>query len=1037
MKRSGLALLVVVGVLGVLALLAVAFVTMAQLERRASQQRLHATRALLLARSGLEDAMARLETGQDPSASGNAYRGQDWDADGVLSSFEGQQGPPGPSFDACPVSQALHPSFHVRTSAANLDPALVGVDGRQRGCSGTLEGGPYVLKILPQAGFYLNGGDPASASTVGYNAVLKRMLGTLADALDREDGLSGDGPVAPLDGTDLIDLRPSSGWQSWEQVRDLGLGGSQAKLEVLKPFLALSAWVDRKVIAPHASTPPAQGTVYQSWAAIKLARPLAASGRAPDFERIGGNIVGRAPVGLAWARTRRPALVALFAGLKGVYLDEERASAMWTPPMDAIGRVKATALVNTWTSTDDCHLAVDRLLACTSELATWDQWNAFCDGIAFTGSSDLILAKRDILKANFNPNSDLNKFNPNVSLWRSVDKSDLLVYSTEFSLLSGASALDVESAGRVTGPDGRLLALRVLRAAVAPASRLTLTAQGEFVCEDLGDPSLAGDERAFRLPGQAGVPFLSSSQGTGKTWGHALGLVGLGSLGAALQSYPEPCTRPAGPLAVAPAAYDGNLQLASVETPDDAWYEVPSPPAVPVREMKLLARYTAGLDLDVADAVQPPLSTPDADKNQPDVQQVTTAQLGFSVLDAARPNTLYPDGCYSEKDRAPSYFDKGNADGFHGVVSFWLKPNHRISGRAHPFLKWTNFMSGLTDGESLDQFFFLGDCSSFDVDSLDPGASDGIVSQFEIGHQTGTDADLNREHRFAQGTGSPHVWGLITMYYDFRSPSQNDTGRLILDAHLEAGMTDSYPTAAGNDPVSASDITGDDLYGRHRISLGGGRPSQEYEVPAHAGSGADATFDELAVYDFGGAQVVTETPLVVKPADPETLASPATLASARFKEGRYYKESDYLGPYGDSAGALLTPPGPGRSAAEYFSPVLRLGGACRIRSLAWTQVVPQGLRAPADPGPEGGILLELVNVAGDGYLPDGIERPYADAAVSAVGRTVGVPFRLHAIFQPNLANKDNTPILDPLALDDVTVVYEPVGGRRILAWGTP
>jgi len=63
MRRKGLALLIVVGVLGILAMLAMAFLTMAQLERRASAQRLYATKALLLARSGVEDALARIATG--------------------------------------------------------------------------------------------------------------------------------------------------------------------------------------------------------------------------------------------------------------------------------------------------------------------------------------------------------------------------------------------------------------------------------------------------------------------------------------------------------------------------------------------------------------------------------------------------------------------------------------------------------------------------------------------------------------------------------------------------------------------------------------------------------------------------------------------------------------------------------------------------------------------------------------------------------------------------------------------------------------
>ena len=77
----------------------------------------------------------------------------------------------------------------------------------------------------------------------------------------------------------------------------------QAKLEALRPYLTLHAWVDRKVIAPNA-VPAMVGRAYTSWGEIKLAYPERAGSKAPDFERIpvqGGRIVGRAPVALAWA----------------------------------------------------------------------------------------------------------------------------------------------------------------------------------------------------------------------------------------------------------------------------------------------------------------------------------------------------------------------------------------------------------------------------------------------------------------------------------------------------------------------------------------------------------------------------------------------------------------------------------------------------------------------------------------------------------------------------------------------------------------
>ncbi len=1092
-RRRGLALILVTGVLGLLAVLAAAFVTMAQLERRASRQRLHATQAQLLARSGLEDALARLTNGQEASLAGTAFAGEDFDNDGSLS--------PGLEMDAevfqkgklnredCPARDALRPSFFVKDPAG--DPAPRPVEGRLRGYSGVLGAGTYALKVTGEDGIYVNGGDPSvpvNPAVPDYNLNLRRMLGILAEAIDREDGVNDGLPTDNVIGWALIDFRPPTGWKDLDAIKALAIQrGFLAKVEPLLPYLTTHARVDRKVIRPNAVPGPfpgMEGTDYRSWADIKLAheayplQPGTPEGKEPGFERIPvlptGKLVGRAPVDLDWARTRRPVLIALLADLKGLYLDESVATPLASG--DRIGTIRSAEIALGWgLPADDCRRVADRILTSTSALRTWDAWDAFCDAIPdtlLTGTTDLCQVKRDLLKANFNPNSRLNKFSPNTSLWKSVDKSDLLVYSTEFSLLPQAGAQALESVGRILGPDGRLLAQRLHSVSIAPAGLLTLSTQKEFVCDDLGDLLVAGDEGALRQPGflmPGEAPFITEGQGAGeKTWGHRLDVRGLypgswmdgDSAGASLQTFPEPVVDTGSglsPLSTRAADYDGSVQLATIETPEDAWYSVPAPgppPAVPVRDMKLLARYTATLDLDVSDATP---TRPPGDprwRNQPDVQQVTyvtglpgdPAQLSYGLLHPTRPNTLYPDGAYSEKDRALSYLDKDNANGIQGLISFWIKSNHALPAegvvRGHPFLKWTNFVEAVPfGGGARDQFFFLGDVASPSA-SIDISRS--IACQFEIAHST---SDDKKEHRFLRdGLLTPHRWSLITMYYDFRSPDgingegRHDCGELRIDAGIlgaDRGANDTYDST-GNDPVSASDITVDHLisppwtpevFGPHSLILGKGRPEGELEMVAHTGSGADATFDELAIYDFGGAG-----PDGIPEATLDTLDSPGVLAANRFKEGRHCKESAY------PAAGLAVPLGadldgdlfPDRRAPEYFSPPIRLGSPSRIRALAWTQVVPAGL-------PAGRILLELADPSGGDYLTDAsgkrIDQTFDCPAWSPVARTVDAPFRLHAVFQPNLADKENTPILDPLALDDVTVIYEPAGGRRIVAWG--
>ncbi len=1061
MKRSGLALIVVVGVLGVLAVLAAAFVTMAQLERKASQQRLNAAKAYLLARSGIEDALARVSMGQDPAYGGG---NRDGSTDGLLSGYEAAQevfhatgtGTPADQ-EGCPARHALRPSFF----AASLgNPARILVDGRDRGVSGRLsgdlgsDGNTYALKVTPESGFFLNGGDPMAIAVVGYNAVLRRVLGTLAEAIDREDGSNDGVPVDEVDGRKLIDLRPAGGWGSWAQIRDLALGGNQAKLETLRPYLALHAWVDKKVIAPNTTSAMADKD-YHSWGEIKLdhalnpSLPAVPGSRSPDFERINGRIVGRAPVDLSWARTRRPALIALLANLGGLTLDEYRALPFYfgIPGNDLVGTLRSAKIPLDWTApSDDCRNTADAILASTSELATWSQWNDFCDTLPMTGSSDIPQAKRDILKANFNPNSDLNKFNPNRSLWRSVDKSDLLPdgYTTEFSLLPLQQPRRIESLGRVLGMDRRVLASRTLSAMVSGPSAVRLSTQRELVCENLGNPDLPGDETGNRLPGHP--CFLSQSLGAGNTWGHKIDMratypgtwMNGNSFGVGLQTYPEPCydrtpnlagilpDPTATPLSMAPADYDGTLQLATAETPRDAWYGV----TAPTRDMKMLARFDDGLDLDVADA---------APQVQPDPLLVTTSELDHGLLHATEPNTLYPDGAYSEKDRCPSWRDRGNAHGLHGLMSFWVKPNyalhpftngeggHTYDGeRGHNYVTWTNG-NAPANVSSTNQFFVLGDYF---------WGRREIKSHFEVGHSTDDD---DRESDFSTGDRAnaslPHRWLLVTLYWDFQSPVAQDTGELMADAGASAaewdGGANHYDSLT--EPTDASDITQNVSGIPHTLRLGQNAGGIGI-FDQHAGIGTDATFDEFAIWDFGGAGALGGPPAAMA-----TLESASVLALSRFRQGRYYRESVYTG--------LLAPPGI-NTAAGWFSPLIRLSPGARILGLAWTQAVPRGLKAPlpaggqagvdGDAGPDGRIAFDLANAAGTAYLKDiggmEIQDLFSRDAFSPVARSAGAPFRLHAVFQPNLQDPTNTPILDPLALDDVTLLYEPAGGARILAW---
>ncbi len=1057
----GIALLVVVGVLGVLAALAAVLVTVARLERKASQQRLEATRAFLLARSGIEDAVARVALGQDPDAAANAYLGEDWDGDLQLSGYEAAQevyhrtGPGSPAdTDACPLRNALRPSFCVRSSAGG--PAELRMDGRDRGYSGALASdtakGTYALKVH-SGGIFVNGGDPAQPATAGYNAVLRRILGTLAEALDREDGADDGLPVDRTDGENLVTRRPASGWQGWEQVGAAGF--SPSKLEAFRPYLTFSAWVDKRVIKPN-NPPEGESMPYRGASEIKAIRRVDVPGSyAPGFERIGaGRILGRAPVSFAWARRRRPVLIALLDGLKGAYRDESNTTA-WRDGNRA-GFMRLTQLTNAWSPTDDCHKMADGILRSVAEVKTWSQFNALCDSLlrittdeaqaaldaaqadyddawaayeadptasneaawaaaetrladaqaAYDESGGVFSApKRDLLKANFNPNTDLNKLNPNLSLWKTVDKSDLSAYSTEFSLDGAFQPLELESLGRVLDGAGRLLAARTLKSTLAGPSVLRLSTQRDFVSDSLGAAEVFGDETGVRLPGQASFLSLSRGPGRERTWGHAL--AGMGQ-GVALQSYPEPCTRPSGALVMTPADYDGNLQLATVETEAGDFYAV----TAASQDLTLLARFDDRFDLDVAKGNS---------QCQAFASQLATNELGNSVFQVPKLNTLYPDGVYAESLHVPAYLGRGNMNGFHGVMSFWVKPDYlqRNFGRSHPYVMAPNVVQSSNPANM--QFFFVGDAlwNNFT----------GLCAQFEVGQAAG---DTNAEHRFTCVWPQPHRWSLVTMAWDFLANTNHACGEIVLNDGSAGGQgsNDTYRYSS-NAPLLATDLTLDADGGAlaHLIALG---PLAQRDArtdflsanfPTYDAGGADATLDEFGIWDFGGAPDGGGA----VPAD--TLLSPGILASGRYKSGRYYKGAAYKAP-GDPA------PTDDEAASWLSAPVFLPAGSL-IRTIHWTWYRPVDL-------PDEYAELELVDPAGGQYLFGG--DPVRSRSTQGRGWTPerqewdvrgtspAGGLRLRVVFRRVTPLDSNTPILDSPVLDDLTLLYDPPGGLRLSSW---
>lgn len=1149
--NRGFVLVLVSGVLALLAVLAAAFVSASSSSRGAMASRVAGTRAGLLARSGMERALAELERGAAPE-----YGGEDYDGDGAWAVVgperEGQAYRPA-RLDTvdCPAALALRPTYFStrqgRRAGGERAPDLTVEDGRLVGISGRLRttlgegndvgGDTYVLRVVEAGGIHVNGGDPAAAPDAGYNGVLRRILGTLAEALDREDGANDGAPLDEGDGWALIERRPVGGWGSLVEIGEVALGGSPGKRDALAPYLTLRSASDLGVIVPNAGS--ISDTSHESWGSLRIRDDAFGGGGVgvppPGFERSppgpGGRLIGRAPVPLGWAMRRPIALVALMADLQGRYLMEsaagpmetgimytdfiglhrtatlalDRAQADWSPSATPGDETRGTVLrLSRW----DPRVDLDRDGVADGPLDTWEEWNGFCDDLVDedvvsngrldapedggfangfldpgedangNGRLDQVLedrngdgllqtdedvnrngvldpgetdrdgngradlrplrgatveerqAKADILKANFNPNSGLNKFNPGPALWRSVDKSDLLTRSTEFCLWP-CQGYEVSCAGRVVGFDGRTAALARAAGRVAPARAVTISTQREIVCGDLGDLGRAGDESGVRLPGEGA--YLSESRGASRTWGHRVSSVGwmdADSQGTSLQAYPEPCADAGGGPSLSPADWDGNLQLATVETADAETYGAAAPP----NDLKMLARFDTGLDLDVADG--PPA-------HQMDLRQ---APATASLLDPNRPGTFHPDGVYAERGRAPAYFSRGNVPPHHGVISFWIKPSYRIfpSGgpmrpaRARRWIGMSNKLS-LLDGYDI-QFFGIGH-------NTPPWESVGAY--FEIGNAP---SDSRREHQFPtprRATSDPfpaHRWHLVTVAWDFLVPdgahggSVHDCAETIVDAGArpaDLGASGGYTgTSPENAPEGAEDITEDDILGPTMLYLGTRRVIDEPAVKQCFGSGADATFDELAIWDFGGAEYRvmdgsdgTPPRTISRSAPAATLAAPRTLAAERYAEGRYYK---------GGVPWRVTDAPPADAAGTYVTAPIGLPAGARIREIRWTLLRSQQ-RDGAGARMLGGDYLaaEVVDGSGTGY-PGGDpswRSPGGDGRqMWRVARAAPGPFRVRVQICRDDPIPAGEPILDSPVLDDLAVLYRPAGGAPWSAW---
>lgn len=969
-RRRGLALVLAASVLGVLAVLGTAFVALASLERRASQQRLWSARALLAARSGLEDALARLSGGQAAD-----YGGENWDGLPGLSPLEAQHEVFHPGVldvESCPVRHALRPSFFVRPAPGNPDPALVDVDGRKRGYSGLLGQASYAIRVEDEsAKIHVNGGfldtqdrdadgildhqdldvrtspaDPKDTG-LGWNAQLVKALNTLGAQPE---------VMVPNLGTLIMRGRPPGGYRTIQQIQKVRPDVLTGK--DLSPYLAVSVWSDPGVVHPNGY---AAQVGQISLSDVKRARlPLRLEER------------GRAPVNLNAAT--RPVLIALLQGL---------AAKSWASP----------AFPEAYTISPPLAAAIaDRMIA-MRPFADWEAFGAFCDGLvpgtitgmhaASVGGGNLCAV--DLLKANFDPNTGLNKQLPDQILWRWIDKSDLTHWSTEGSLgPTGAFRLSV--VGRVAGLNGALAAQAFVSGGFDVFSLTRQTSQADFVG---GRPYLPG---YLSLATDPLLPTTGTSAGAA-WWGGPPPGTGLGAI-----TYPcGPCALPGGA-----ADFDGAVGLATTELPKTD----------PLNgTLRFLHHLDQGWDAQVG---TPGSRLPGPGVPPSDLHLQSDPAMGVWPAASGEPGAFLPDGVHIQTLRCPAFDAPGNLPrdildaSRYGAISYWVKPSpifYQPPQGYEPIfpgrVEFSCVKDTVTNGTQV-VMIGAGDMSGDRWTIVGENSAD-IVDDGDILHARENWACFQRQ--MANKTLQPGMrWLLVSAHVDLNEASPEDMEVAVRGVGPGALVPDDY--LGSMDPTLLQDLAVAGV----RFVLGNVNQGAITD-----GNASNQVMDEFALCDFGSVAAFA-------------LPHAQVWASLRYAAGRYYKSND-----AEFRSTVIQP-------AD--------GAPVRLKHVRWTARLPRESRqeiftdfTPSTSPAGQPRLLDATLL--DARLEVGLDDVAHAPLIPKIGQGQALDrvlpafsYRVRFLPTPGWTpvERDNQPVLETPFLDDITFAWQAFSGPIPWAW---
>jgi len=729
---------------------------------------------------------------------------------------------------------------------------------------------------------------------------------------------------------------------------------------------------------------------------------------------------------------------------------EKRATSGETPPFDYSGVSWAGPFL-TWRQ---FNTFVDNLLAIGLFQDNRDYYYEWLSGNAGGRVPSPIQRQRacraiaDVLKANFNPNLHLNETNPDANLFTSVDKTDLVVNSTEFCFLP-MGYFEIESTGRVVRPrdtgdaftasDNELIAESRMSVVVKLYDAYRETSQKQFSRGAIAPRKqypVTNNNLSLEIgpePDQGTAPYEND-------WG---GYIALPTVGGNGLDHPKGSTRatPAGPMEKGEALrvhFSGDFaasfhlngmrtELASAVLPDegvsnfaDRTETVPGPYS-PLTGHRIARSFR----------VSPGLAVP--------------------PLTYQAPSDLRIDGGFSERHSAPAYWLSqgmlgGSTGEMNGAISMWVKPSFfpEMSGKGRLWLDLSRFHAGETWYMNPSPFMLLYTATQ-DAPAYQLSPAESAIPFYNLGAPSGVQGirpmSLGWGYGYSQMSGHwgaaaeggvltptlnhlshPDAWKpsylkgheWVHLVVTWSTPDPNSC-RIYVNGQILPGTTPVW--YSDYRPSSWIDWSRHADDSRNSLRLGAvSRYRAENSGERNRDWAADATIDEVYVW----SQVAS-----------------AGVALGQWFDGRYYKVTGADGYFTSGSidlavetrkippASLTASPSGGMGASPQPLPVT--SPSVRLIGVSWTwfgeTMTPDGKEVLIE-GNGAGYLEVATQVS---LLTDGsIYGPYSSAGFSPIAGPGGTEVQLSKPFQYRIqfpSMPTDAVLLATPVFDDITIFY--------------